>query len=459
MSSAIFTGRPSSEGKDPPLKINAGLREEEVGRILNLKKHLDYSEVLIKYTGKYLSLGWQVVAVTFHGQANLGLDFQQPESQWSRRMVELGLEGVQVNLGVRTGTASRLLVLEVHRQSSLFPFHQPGNWGSRCVAEVGREREQHYYAIPPGWQPPPSHFLSAFQVMVFGEGGLVLAPPSLEPQAQANLRWLKPPWECPPDPPGPLLRKFLQTTAPPASPSQPQQPALPSWEELYPHIADCPRLLQTLLAPASGTDYYHRLLDAALEYGIKDDRLLVGLLWHAPQGNLRNQPEGLAVLQEMVKSRLSQEDPRWWWEPGEAEDEGNNQGSGGEREKDFLSGEAHSSLPRWDPESASPLNSGMTFTDTPPNPTGHILKDTPAQMRQWFSELRQTWQEVLEFSQENLLVERRRYEAMIYELGKLGAWRDIGRQKHRENLLLREKLESQWRRELNYLRRLLKNNR
>ena len=47
----------------PARQIKAGIREEEVCQIYNLKKNLDYSDVLIKYVSKYLKLGWDLVAV------------------------------------------------------------------------------------------------------------------------------------------------------------------------------------------------------------------------------------------------------------------------------------------------------------------------------------------------------------------------------------------------------------
>jgi len=189
------------EARVPVRNRKAGVREEEVCQILNLKKNLDYSHVLIKYANKYLKLGWNLVAVNAQGQTAQDLDFRQPEEVWSPKLTAMGMEGLQINLGVRTGRSSRLLVLEVHRDASLAPFNQRGDWGSGCVAEVGNDREQHYYMLPRGWQPPSSYFLESFQIMVFGEEGLVLAPPSLEPKAQATLRWLRPPWENPrPDP-------------------------------------------------------------------------------------------------------------------------------------------------------------------------------------------------------------------------------------------------------------------
>ena len=54
-----------------------------------------------------------------------------------------------------------------------------------------------------------------------------------------------------------------------------------------------------------------------------------------------------------------------------------------------------------------------------------------------------------------MIVERRRYEAMIYELGKLQAWQEIGKQERREKKMLNLKLEAQLAREVDYLRHLL----
>jgi hypothetical protein len=69
-----------------------------------------------------------------------------------------------------------------------------------------------------------------------------------------------------------------------------------------------------------------------------------------------------------------------------------------------------------------------------------------------------SWQEIVRASQENLVVERRRYEAMIYELGKLKVWQEICKQERRENKSLYVKLEAQLAREVDYLRQLLKIN-
>lgn len=65
-----------------------------------------------------------------------------------------------------------------------------------------------------------------------------------------------------------------------------------------------------------------------------------------------------------------------------------------------------------------------------------------------------SWAELFRLGRDHLIVERRRYEAMIYELGKLGAWQEFLRQQQRDNRQLREKIEAQWARELEYFRQL-----
>jgi hypothetical protein len=55
-------------------------------------------------------------------------------------------------------------------------------------------------------------------------------------------------------------------------------------------------------------------------------------------------------------------------------------------------------------------------------------------------------------------VERDRYEAMLYELGKLGAWQEIQQDYSRENKLLKERLDSQQQKEISRLRRLFSQN-
>jgi hypothetical protein len=90
-----------------------------------------------------------------------------------------------------------------------------------------------------------------------------------------------------------------------------------------------------------------------------------------------------------------------------------------------------------------------------PEPVGgQLTQDSKAGHPGW-GEPREVWSELWRFSHDNLIVERRRYEAMIYELGKLGALNDYFKREHRQNKALKDKLESQWTKELDYLRQLV----
>lgn len=437
----------------PAKKGKPGIRDEEVCQILNLKKNLDYSDILIKYASKYLKLGWDLVGVNARGETHLEIDFREPEEFWAQKLTDLGMQGIQVNLGVRTGNPSRLVVLEVHRRESLPPFNQRGDWGSGCVAEVGKEREQHYYTVPRGWQPPPSYFLESFQIMVFGEEGMVLAPPSLEPQAQAPLRWLRPPWENPPTRPSPALCKFLKESAPSLErESLSTLPPVPPWAEIYPRITRYPAVLQALLAPSPHPEeYYRNLLAAARGVGLTDTQLLLGILWHAPMQSSSHLPNREEYLKRLVeqdgtgKKAPSPDDQgpptEDFPEPGPAAQEG-----------------------RLETAREPPAGEGVpSTTDRPPGPWGREWSKGRAQpqspqdqvhLQEEKGEMYDSWAELFRLGRDHLIVERRRYEAMIYELGKLGAWQEFLRQQQRDNRLLREKIEAQWARELEYFRQL-----
>jgi len=274
--------------------------QEEIGRILNLRENLDQRELLVTYVSRYQRLGWVLTAVTGPGE-EADLDFNQPPAAWAGKLRDLGVDKIQVNVGLRTGKASGLLVLEVNQGEGAPPLESLGSWRADCVAAVGESREQHYYALPPGGPWPASFFLAP-QVMVYGEGGLVLAPPSLEWQSLEPWRWLKPPWESPPRPPGAAVWQFLQDYLPePPVPATLEEAQIPPWEEVYQRISRWDTVLKALLAPAaSPEEYYQGLLQAALAVGLTEAPLLLGLLWHAPQGDARQRPERWQYLQGLV---------------------------------------------------------------------------------------------------------------------------------------------------------------
>jgi len=435
-------------------KGKPGIRDEEVCQILNLKKNLDYSDILIKYANKYLKLGWDLVGVNARGETHLDIDFRAPEEFWSRKLTDLGMQGIQVNLGVRTGNPSRLIVLEVHRRESLPPFNQRGDWGSGCVAEVGQEREQHYYAVPRGWQPPPSYFLESFQIMIFGEEGMVLAPPSLEPEGQAPMRWLRPPWENPPTRPSPALCKFLKESAPALEGAAAASvPPVPTWAEIYPQITKYPTVLQALLAPsAHPEEYYQNLLAAARGVGLTDFQVLMGILWHAPMRDSSHIPNRGEYFKRLVELSGA---GRERFTPGAKEGPAPNpprdasdkdcattRSPGGQGAAGGVPSTTGSPPGTWE-RGASQDRDGRASSSH-----GH------AHLQEESGEMYDSWAELFRLGRDHLIVERRRYEAMIYELGKLGAWQEFLRQQQRDNRQLREKIEAQWARELEYFRQL-----
>jgi len=270
--------------------------QEEIGRIFNLKENLDLKDLLVTYAPHYQQLGWVLVGMKSPEGTQLEFDLNQPAELWSQQLSEMGADQGQINIGIRTGKASNLLVLEVNKGEGALSLDQCGEWRADCVAEMGGCREQHYYTLPLEAQTPPSFFLAP-QVLIYGEGGLVLVPPSLEPQAREPWRWLQPPWEAPPLPPKPAVWQFLKEYIPAAM----VKPEVQSWEEIYRMIAPHGCMLKALLVPPTSQDaYYQGIIKTALGLGFKDPVVLFGLLWHAPHGEARQDPEKRDYFQALV---------------------------------------------------------------------------------------------------------------------------------------------------------------
>ncbi len=462
----------SKDANSPKIKHNlapedvaAGIRPDEIGQILNLKKNLDYSDILAKYAGRYLQMGWDLVAVNPKGAMDLDLDFRQPEGIWTKRLTDLGLEGVQVNLGVRTGPASNLLVLEIRPGAGELPFATWDDWRSGCVAQVGGGYEQHYYVLPQGWSAPLSCFIDPHRLMVFGSGGLVLAPPSLEPRVQESLRWLRPPWESPPSRPSPRLWQYLQENVPAASaPEGANDPPLPAWEEIFGIISAFPAVLQVLLAPAAnGEEYYPRVLQTAMDAGLTDPQVLLGLLWHAPLGDARSRPHGLRELQNLitVSQREQAQVAMSRVETLIQELQGAFATlSAAGKDPPPVSPSAPSPTGQSPPP--APAASGFNLPTPPregwPGPGGRLPLPGRSQAAPGAEAFDQAAAKLLWMPRDGIMVERDRYETMLYELGKLGAWHEIQKHYFRENKLLKEKLESQQQKEISRLRKLCSQN-
>ncbi len=78
-------------------------------------------------------------------------------------------------------------------------------------------------------------------------------------------------------------------------------PEVQSWAEIYRMIAPHGTLLKALLVPPSSQDaYYQGIITTAMGLGFKDPALLFGLLWHAPHGEARNDPEKRDYFQKLI---------------------------------------------------------------------------------------------------------------------------------------------------------------
>jgi hypothetical protein len=281
--------------KDRRVKI----RQEEIDTLFNLKALIDDKEVMAGYAEKYHQLGWDLAALDAQDGTDLKVDFEARPEIIIKSLWNPGPAGPMINLGVRTGKASGIMVLEVASGWGELLLDRYGVWRAECIAALGTSREQHYYA----W--PPSPFFDSLSVWMnsefkwFGEGQIVLAPPSLDPEMREPWRWLCPPWEKRPQYPSQSVERFLRqhvTRGPQARPA-----VKLSWQEIYCLASPYEPLLQALSAASPFMeDYYHGIIQAAVEAGLQNPEVLLPLLWHAPRGDARQRPERWEYLEKMV---------------------------------------------------------------------------------------------------------------------------------------------------------------
>ena len=285
----------------PVVKIARG----EIEHILRLKESFNYGGTLLAYAINYLNLGWSLVAIDAETGNDLGIDFEDFNT-YIKRLEDPSEDTATINLAVHTGILSRLLVLEVANAEESSRLDEWGAWRSQCVAKLETGLEKHFYLLSPDFQPLPAngHF--------YAEGATTLLPPSLDPVTQERWQWQQSPWNSAPSPLPLSMLNYLHSLQKPAAagPDLENQPRV-SWRELYCLIAPFEAVLQAFAhAEASMDDYYGKLFRAALEAGLTDPDLVLSLLWHAPLGDARQQPERWAYLQELVSQvRLEKSSP------------------------------------------------------------------------------------------------------------------------------------------------------
>jgi hypothetical protein len=284
------------------------IRQEEIDSRLKMKKITDSEETLLSYVEEYQKLGWQLAALNPENGMELPVDFGEPPEIWIDRLSTLGLNAKEISLGIITGQASGLMVLEIAPEQAKPLLDLYGPWRSECVAALGSHREQHYYA----WQPFPL-WQSIYRWETpdfkwYGEGQVVLAPPSFSPEFRESWRWLSSPWENPLPYPSEYFHNFFERQI--NREVESRFTANLSWQEIYCLVSPYKPLLKALSTPSPVMeDYYQNILQAAREAGLNSPEVLISLLWHAPCGDARQQPERWNFLEKLVMEVQSFPEP------------------------------------------------------------------------------------------------------------------------------------------------------
>jgi hypothetical protein len=286
------------------VKIN----QKEMESLFNLKDVLDQDEAVSQHVAHYQQLGWALLATHAQDGTDLQVDFQESPEIWMGRLWGAGVARSKINLGVLTGKQSRLLVLEVISGAGASSLDQYGAWRSECRAALGAARERHFYAWDPSPFPEADSCALPLGFSWFGEGQVMLVPPSWDMETGEAWRWLSPPWETAPRYPSQSLWRFLQQHLSRKAQPRPEIPF--SWQEIYCLVSPHEALLRALVSVQSSLPkYYAGILQAAAAVGITAPEVLLSMLWHAPWGNASQHPQTWDYLQQLVSQVQDQSAP------------------------------------------------------------------------------------------------------------------------------------------------------
>jgi len=444
--------------------VHVSVRPEEVDSIMGLRHTFDYFEILGNYVSSYLELGWMVKLVIPHLDIALDVDFRQVREVWNQGLTDLAVKGIHTSLMVYTGSASNLMVLEVQGNIAEKALVLGRDWRARCIIEAGKEKEQHFYTWPRVLRVPDITAVETLDIQIFGEGGKISLPPSVKTGKEESIRWLVPPWETPPGAPTPRLLEFLQGHLAEKIEDWETGEDIPSWEEIVTQIASQARLMQNLLTPAADSEsYYRTILQEARAVGLVDQGLLLGLLWHAPLGTARHDPQRLPWLQGLIQEidqEEVQDDPQIQKQLTDIIKELSRTLVDLNKERKAIFKEnlpAPCSIP------AAPAGTSLEkeFRLITPKVPAPGAGPEEALRRQATTGVRTESPAVCfvypgAVPQGAIPVNRKQYEAMIYELGRLAALQKHNNQTVREANSLRAKIEAQRQEEINHLRRLVR---
>jgi hypothetical protein len=210
-------------------------------------------------------------------------------------------------------------------------------------------------------------------------------------------------------------------------------------------------------------EYYQTLVAAAREAGLEDPQLILGLLWHAPMGETAHLSQRWEYFQRLVRGDNDEEQEKHLPErrrprtrsiplpPGKVSASPGLQTGSADGANN---GEAPEAAVLSPPPGAPTLAAGTQLRRDESRRANGNGRARQMEGEEYFD----SWSELFRLSRDNLVVDRQRYEAMIYELGKLGAWQDFFKGHQRETRNLREKIEAQWTRELEFFRQLSSKN-
>lgn len=285
--------------KVTPLQPRIKMGSQEMDHIIHSCKSLKDVTALAQYAILYKNFGWSPVALDAHTGTCLKVDFDQPHPTWLNSLMDLALKKISVSLAIRLEPDSRLFVLRVNPAFGKEFLDSLGEWRSPCIARAGDMWENHFLVLPQTRCFSPGHDNDDEDapLSVLGPGSVVAVPPSVDPSSQEDWCWLQPHWGQPPGLPTPGLLLLLEESGYISRKSPRSEGDLPTWDDIYPCICHSSSLLQALLASVASSElYYLTILHEAMRAGFRDPRMLQGLLWHAPQGQMRHDPDGRQQL-------------------------------------------------------------------------------------------------------------------------------------------------------------------
>jgi hypothetical protein len=240
------------------------------------------------------------------------------------------------------------------------------------------------------------------------------------------------------------------------------EPNIPPWDMIFPIIASQNRLLQALLTPiADAAAYYQILIKEAEAAGLQDYRLLLSMLWHAPLGTARHDIKRLPWLQELITEKR------------EAEVSENLQIH---RQWENLLHKFSKMLTDINRKKHAGLQNSLKYV----YPTPDVVLQSLSAKNSWLtspekhasgasSDKDQGSISAMAAQMENpsvhfvhstvyplgeIPVNQNKYEALIYELGRLNTLQKCNSKIIREANLLKAKMESQRQEEINHLRQM-----